>query len=181
MAPLLFLRPKYIKNTFPTLVGAFVLLTIFMMVSPSSWISFVDNIITSFDTFSSYEIYLEEQSKIQFKGITLIIISYWVYLLARQTNNNNLNGSEYLVMKMALVRIAFDLLPAVGMSTRFFYYIDAYFFAGMMVVLSRLPKNDVNKWILAISLLIMFWYSGYRPYMMREECIAIWGTYNFYF
>lgn len=181
MVPLLFIRPKRNKLSYSKWLVIFVILAIFMMLFPSSWISFVENIITSFDTFSSYEYYLQDQAEIQFKGASLIILFYWVYLLARQTNKRKRKGSEYLVMKMALVRIAFDLLPAAGMSTRFFYFIDIYFFAGMMVVLSRLPKKDVNKWVLAATLFLMFGYYGFHSYAITDFYKEHWATYNLYF
>ena len=181
MFPLIFVPIKRNKIAFPVVLVVFAVLTVFFMVSPSSWIDFVENLISRMDAFEEYTYYFENQQDIQFKGLSLVLLFYWIYLLAKQTNKKKLRGSEYLLLYYALIRIAFDLLPAVGMSTRFFYYIDAYFFAGMMCVMNRLPKNDPNKWVLAVSLLIMFWYFGFHSYAGTEFYREHWSTYNLFF
>lgn len=181
IAPLVFLKPKQNRLPVPVLVGIIALIALVFSLSPSSWINIVENIIYSMDEFSSYEYYLESQVETQTKGLVLIILFYWIYFLTRYTGNINYNSCEYLMMKLALVRIVFDLLPSVGMSTRFFYYIDVYFFAGMMVVLSRLPKNNIHKWGLAITLLMMFWFTGFHSYAATDFYKEHWGTYNLYF
>lgn len=181
MLPLVIVKPTQSKINTQTIIGIIALLTIVTMLSPSSWINLVERIILGSDQLSEYAYYIEAQEATSFKGVSLIILFYWIYLLAQQVNKRNLTPTEYLVLKLALVRIVFDLLPAVGLSTRFFYYIDIYFFAGMMVLFNRMPKNDANRWILFFSLLLIFWYFGYRSYSHSIFFKESWATYNLIF
>lgn len=181
MAPFIFLSPKRIKLSSSTLIGIFVGLVLLTGLTPSTWTNFVDTIISSLDTFSEYNIYLEDKQQAGFRGLSLLVFFYWIYLLVHYAKNNKYEGYEYFMMKLALVRIAFDLLPAIGLSTRFFYYIDIYFFAGMMCVMNRLPQKDPHRWGIAITLLMMFWYMGYHQYAATEFFKLRWGTYNFFF
>lgn len=181
MLPLVFIKPAQSKITTSTMVGAIALLTIVTMLSPSSWINLVESIILGSDELSEYAYYLEDQEATSVKGVSLIVLFYWIYLLAQQVNKSNLTPIEYLVLKLALVRIVFDILPAVGLSTRFFYYIDIYFFAGMMVLFYRLPKKDTNKWFLFFSLMLIFWFFGYRVYASSAFFREHWATYNLIF
>lgn len=181
MLPLVFVGQKPLRTKPIGVMVFFVMFTIFFMLFPSSWINFVENIVMGIDKFDSFEYYFENQDAIQFKGITLIIVFYWVYLLSTKLCADNLMSKEYLMMYLALIRIAFDLLPAVGMSTRFFYFIDIYYFAGMMCLLNRLSKMDVNIYGIVITLLIMFWYTGFRVYSASEFYKQHWATYNLIF
>ena len=181
MLPMILIRPTKSNITPTTIIGGAFFVAFFSMLFPSSWINFVESIILGFDQLEEYAFYLEDQGATSFKGMSLIILFYWVYLLAQQVNKSNLTPTEYLVLKLALVRIVFDLLPAVGMSIRFFYYIDIYFFAGMMVLFFRLPKNDTNKWFLFFSLMLIFWFFGYRVYASTPFFKECWSTYNFIF
>ena len=177
--PIIFVGQGKNRIQLPVVLGIFAGITIFFMISPSSWFDLVETVITGSDAFEQYEYYLENQDAVQFKGVTLLIVFYWVYLLAKITNQSKLEGKEYLMMYLALIRIAFDLLPAVGLSTRFFYFIDIYFFAGMMTVLNRLPQKDyVNKAAVIATLLLMFWFTGFRVYARSEFFLLHWATYN---
>ncbi len=181
MLPMVFISPSKSKIKPFTIIGTIALLAVFMMLSPSSWINFVEGIIVGSDQFNEYAFYLEGQEATRIKGLSLILLFYWIYLLAQQVTISNFTPVEYLVLKLALVRIVFDLLPAVGMSVRFFYYIDIYFIAGMMVLFYRLPKNDANKWFLFFSLMLIFWYFGYHVYASAAFFWEHWGTYNLIF
>lgn len=180
--PLIFVGQGRNKIPLPGMLGVFAAIAIFFMIMPSAWTDLVESIIFGSDMFESYEYYFENQEAIQFKGISLILLFYWIFLLSKLSNEKNLNGNEYLMVYFAMIRIAFDLLPAVGLSTRFFYYMDVYFFAGMMCVMNRLPKNDtVSKLALAATLLLMFWFTGFRVYSRTPFFIEHWATYNLIF
>lgn len=181
MLPLVLVKPTQGKTNPVMMLGIIAFLTVITMLSPSAWIGFVERVVAGSEQLSDYSVYLEERHNIQFKGLSLIIIFYWAYLLAKHVNKSELTPPEYLVLKLALVRIVFDLLPAAGMSVRFFYYIDIYFFAGMMVLFYRLPKKDPNKWALFLSLLLIFWYSGYHVYASTAFFKEHWGAYNLIF
>lgn len=181
MTPLVFIKARPFKIPYQHLLTGFVILAFIMMIFPSSWISFVENLVTSVDEFSGYEYYLEDQDTVQVKGVSLIVLFYWVYLLARQTNSKTLSGAEYFVLYVALFRIAFDILPAVGLSTRMFYYLDIYFFAGMMCVMNQLPKNSVHIYGIALTLLLMFWFFGFHAYSKTPFFREHWAFYNFVF
>lgn len=180
MLPLVFVGHKPIKLDAPKVLTLFIVFTIVFSLFPSAWINLVENFIMSVDSLEGYSYYFNDDA-IQTKGITLLITFYWVYMLASKTNLPEMDGKEYLMMYYALIRIAFDLLPAVGMSTRIFYYMDIYFFAGMMCLLNRYPKKDVNIILIALSLLVMFWYTGFRVYAASDFYREHWATYNFIF
>lgn len=181
MLPLVFVGKKQNKiNTF-IMIGFFVALTILTMVVPSTWINLVESVILDVSAFESYSVYFEDTANGATKGLVLIILFYWISLLVKKTQETGLRCPEYLVMYYALIRIGFDLLPAFGLSTRFFYFIDIYFFAGMMVLMDRLPKKDINRWGIAVSLLLIFWYVGFRQYSTSERFLQVWSTYNFIF
>lgn len=181
MIPLVFVGKNYNKIQMPIMIGIFVFITLFSMLSPSSWIGFVESIVSSVDALDNYSIYFEETPDIAIKGLVLLILFYWIYLLSKGTQERGLGNAEYLVMYYALIRIAFDLLPAFGLSTRFFYFIDIYFLAGMMALMNRLPKNDIHKWGIAVTLLLIFWFTGFRVYASSVFYLQHWATYNFIF
>ncbi len=58
-------------------------------------------------------------------------------------------------MYMALIQIAFSFLPSVGLSGRFYYYINYGFFAGMMVLLEK-EKKEAFRLIIILSLIVVF-------------------------
>lgn len=179
--PLIFVGHSQNKIKTPVLMGIFAAIAIVSMLFPSSWTDLVESLIRGADSLNKYEVYLEDQSALEFKGLSLIILFYWVYLLADISNRKNLEGYEYLMIYFALIRIAFDLLPAVGMSVRFFYYIDLYFFAGMACVLNRSPRNDAHKMGLILTLIIMFYYIGFHQFLSTSFYREHWATYNLYF
>lgn len=176
--PMIFVGQGRNKVRLPFMLGLFVIFAVFFMIMPSAWTDLVESIIFGNDIFEGYQYYLEGQGAVKTKGASLIIIFYWVYLLSMTSNEKALDGKEYLMIYYALIRIAFALLPAVGLSTRFFYYIDLYFFAGMMCVMNRLPKNSIHKYGVAFTLLIMFWYFVFHAYSKTSFFIDRWGTYN---
>lgn len=178
LLPLVFVWKRYNRVSTIVMIGIFAMITIISMLFPSTWISFVENIVMGIDAFESYSIYFEDNTDNGVKGLVLIVLFYWIYLLSIKSSEKGFEKIEYMVMYYALIRIAFDLLPAVGLSTRFFYFIDIYFFAGMMVLMNRLPKNDINKLGIAITLILIFWYTGFRVYSNSEFYQLHWATYN---
>ncbi|MBR6972701.1 MAG: EpsG family protein [Bacteroidales bacterium] len=180
MLPFVFVGQKQNRLSTPFMVGIFLAIAIIFSLFPDSWVTFAENLVLGIDAFEDYSYYFNDDA-IQIKGIILIILFYWVIMLASKTSVKGLESKEYMMLYLALIRIAFDLLPAVGMSTRFFYFIDIYFFAGMMCLMNRLPKKDVHKYAIAATLLIMFWYTGFRVYAASDFYKVHWATYNFIF
>ena len=141
----------------------------------------VEGIFMNIGTLETYQYYFEESTQTGTKGLVLIVLFYWIYWLARYSSNKGYDDKEYLVLYYALIRIAFELLPAVGLSSRIFYYMDIYFFAGMMCVLNKMPAKDMHKYGIIISLLYIFAFDGYRLYMHSESFILHWAKYNLIF
>lgn len=181
MLPLVFVGHHNNKLSLPTMMGVFVAITLVSFFSPSSWIGLVENIFMNLETLETYQYYFEEAVQSGTKGLVLIVLFYWIYWLARYSSNKGYDDKEYLVLYYALIRIAFDLLPAVGLSSRFFYYMDIYFFAGMMCVLNKMPEKDMHKYGIIISLLYIFVFDGFRLYMHSETFILHWTKYNLIF
>lgn len=181
MLPLVFVGHHYNKLSLPAVMGIFVAITLVAIVSPSSWIGLVEGIFMNIETFETYQYYFEESTQTGTKGLVLIVLFYWIYWLARYSSNKGYDDKEYLVLYYALIRIAFELLPAVGLSSRIFYYMDIYYFAGMMCVLNRMQKHDIYKYGIIITLLYIFAFDGFRLYTHSEKFLLHWINYNFIF
>ena len=182
MAPFVFIKPKRGNLNNYVVIALFVVLYLFSWIMPSSWTNIVEGIVQNFDTIKEYEYYLEyNQVADASRGLSLIIFFYWIYLLALHSKKNNYENGEYFVIKLALFRIVFDILPAVGLSSRIFYFIDVYFFAGLLCVFNRLPKNDPNRWGIVVSLLLMIWYMGFHQYVRTPFYLEHWASYNYIF
>lgn len=182
MLPLFLIKGKENKLSLPLVFGAFVAIDILTMISPQSWFSLVEGVIMGVDAFQeAYAIHFEEQAAVGVKGLILIVLFYWIYWLAKSTYKGDLKKNDYLMLYYALVRIAFDMLPSVGISTRFFYYIDIYFFAGMMCAIKNLPSQNYHKYGLILTLLLYFGYLGYWAYSKTPFFQLHWANYNFIF
>ena len=181
MLPMLFLPTRKSNLRVPVWLGIIVAIFLFSIIAPSLWINFTERILMSSDQFENYAFYIDHKATNEIKGITLIVVFYWVYLLSQLVGKDNLKKEEYLMLYLALIRIIFDMLPGVGMSVRFFYFIDLYFFAGMMVIFNHLPKGNPNRIVLAITLLLMFGYVGFYSYSKTPFFAEHWATYNFIF
>ncbi len=136
-------------------VALFSVIFLFFLLSPSSWTGFVEQLIMSTDTFSEYEVYLEEDSKERMISVLTVFSFFWVYELFVHSRESGLSKNEYLLMYMALIQIAFSFLPSVGLSGRFYYYINYGFFAGMMVLLEK-EKKEAFRLIIILSLIVVF-------------------------
>lgn len=181
LLPLVFVSTKPTKRSLSFILGLFAVIAIVSIVFPSSWTNLVESVILGVDSLAEYAFYFEDSTDVQSKGLILIVLFYWVYLLSKQKIRQDLSSQEYLMLNLALIRIAFDLLPAFGLSVRYFYYFDIYFFAGMMWLLNRLHKNDANIYGIASTLLIVFWFLGYHTYSKTPFFKECWSFYNFIF
>lgn len=179
---ILFLLPtKPLKGKSMALVFLVLLFVIAVMFMPSLWVNLGQSLIEGVDAISNYSSYFDDAQTFERRGLSLLVLGYWVYLLVKFGMEDGLSKTEYLLIMCALVRIAFNMLPDLGMSVRFYYFIDLYFFAGMACIIDRLPKNDPNRWGVALTLLFVFWFLGFQKYTSTPHFIEHWATYNFIF
>ena len=182
LLPFFFVKGDPIKISLSKGMIVCVLIAFLSILMPSTWVSIVDNILSGVSELEDYALhYIDSTQNNDTKGISLIFQFYWVYLLLRLLRDGSLDTTEYIILKFALIRIVFDLLPAIGMSVRVFYYLDYAFFAGMMVVLSHMSNKDSNKWALIVSLLIMYFYFGFMTFSKDPFWIASWAKYHYIF
>lgn len=177
----LLLPIKQIKGLSKGLIILILLFVILTWFAPSLWVGLGESLVSEVEVLSDYSGYLDNDNSFQMRGISLLVFGYWIYLLIKYVNKESLSTFEYLMLYCALVRIIFNLLPAVGLSVRFFYFIDLHFFAGMMCLMNRLPKGDVNRWGVALSLIAMFWFMQFHIFLSSPFCQEHWNFYNFIF
>ena len=178
---LLFMPDKPMKGLSKSVVLLLFLLVAFSWAAPNLFVGYTQDIITEVDALSQYTTYFDDAQSFQMRGLSLIVISYWIFLIIKLGLRKDLTSVEYFLLYCALIRIAFNLLPDLGMSVRFYYYVDTYFFAGMMCVMNRLPKGNPHRYGLALTLIVMFWFLGFRKFSSDPFFLENWNFYNFIF
>ena len=153
--PIVLIPTKSVKINGWIGVSIFFGIFLLFLIVPSIWVEFVESLVSSLDVFDEYDLYFEEGVKERSFSLLLPFTFFWIYELFVYSRNTTYSPSDYLVMKVALVQIAFSFLPEVGLAARFYYYLNYGFFAAMMVLLEK-EKQQSIRWLLIASLIIVF-------------------------
>lgn len=176
---LFFLPDKPIRGLSKGLVVALLLMVLMSWAAPSVFVDFTQNLISDVESLSDYSSYFEYAQSFQMRGLSLIVIGYWIFLLINRGLKEGYTNLDYLLFYCAIVRVVFNMLPDLGMSVRFYYFIDLYFFAGMMCLMDSFPKGSSHRYGLALTLILMFWFMGYHKFLSDPFFLEHWNFYNF--
>ena len=181
LLPLLLVPSKSIK--IDAFAGVIIFAAIFLLflIIPSVWTNFVESLIIGSDTFNEYEFYLDADNGERQLSMLLPFTFLWVYELFVYSKKANYSKNDYLMMNMALIQIIFSFLPSVGLSNRFYYYLNYVFFAGMMVLLDKV-ENETAKRITIISLILVFgkqFLTFYRTTYFAEHWLYYHTFWNY--
>lgn len=180
---LLFVFIPLKKNTLNPLAGLAILFGVLIVsfAVPSAWFNMVDLVISGVDTFAEYEEALEEGFQTRRFGLLLLFLFFWAYELLTHTRKTIYTKNNYLVMYIGLIQILFSLLPEVGLASRFYFYFNYAFFAGMIVILDH-EKNTVMR--LAVITTLVFHYGKsfltfYHTPFFAEHWMNYYPIWNF--
>ena len=158
-----FLAPmRYVKIEPVACVAGLIFLALISAIIPESWSNLVGAFLASSDYMESYSHYLDD-NKAHFDFTLLVpFVIFWGYVIFNAIKVKGYETKEYLFIFLALFTVIFRLLPGMGLSDRFYFYLDYTFFAGMLVIIDK-TKNTSTRFLIIASLLFVYgrWFLDY--------------------
>lgn len=175
---LLFFVPKGISRTKKSIVFvAFIILALLSAIVPQVWLQLVNELINYVDPFEKYSYYMEDfELSSGRRGLSYVLLFYLLYEVLLCLEKTDLTKSHYLLVRLSLLWFFLSCSPAIGLSARFYYYLDVIFICAMIIVLSH-RKNSISRILIIAALLL---YYGLQHYIFYHSSIfnEFWREYH---
>lgn len=155
----------------------FILLAIASTIIPQSFVNTVEFLLNNLDSIQKYYIYIENMGELGFRGLSFIFIFFWLYILLKELRKPGHTEFEYTIMRFSLLWFVFTLAPAVGMSSRFYFYLDFIFIAAIIIVIKNL--DDIPIKILTTFSLLVYYGMDIIPRLSSPHYQLYWLNYHF--
>ena len=177
LAPMLLMRDKAIKHSqYPIYFGGAILISFVLIILSDSLGGFVSSMMN--DQFEGYSAYMEgEGAYISLSFFNILNMSIIYFLLGTNIYalTKKLNRFEYIAIKLSCVFYMIQVVPSIGVSARFMYYMLFPFMIGCATVVRTLKPSFRTAYIFCI---IIISFLSIRALMQSPFFISTYAIYN---
>lgn len=152
--PLIFFSPSRVHSNALVLTLFFAVYVILSAVTPRIWWDSVMLLISQTDSLSRYSSYVGEVLGTS-RGLSYLLLFFMIFFNLKALSVQNLAPNEYLCLKLALLWFIVVFSPSVGMTSRYFIYVDLLLFAAVPVVMQHM-NSRLLKYTYASGVFLYF-------------------------
>lgn len=169
--PLFLISNKSIKLKPTTLFVVFGIYIAISALMPGSWVSAIDLLFTEVDSFAKYEEYMENTAIGYDQGTSFILALFLLFVIVKTSQLRTLTSGENVLIKLSFLWFFVRFFPSMGLTDRFFFYVDYLLFAASTIVVAKYPDKATKQLFIGglfLYFLFYFWiFTGTERFALR--------------